>query len=94
MLSEYKIKNDKKKRIIAGAKSESSSNNFWNNSIGFGIIGSTILSIVQFVFNAVSSLVNKNDTNSSKTSNYNPTYSQKKISYRLSKYPSKSNVFF
>lgn len=94
MLSKYAIKACKKKKIIAGSKAASSSNNFWNNSIGFGIIGSTILSIVQFIFSVTTTLINKNDDSSSKTSNYNPTYSQKKISYRLSKYPSKSNVFF
>lgn len=91
MLEKYKISDYKKKKLLAGSN-KNQSNNFWNNSIGFGIIGSTILSIVQFIFTIITTFIKSDDSNS-KTSNYNPNYSRSKVNYRLSKYPSKTNVF-
>ncbi len=91
MIEKYKL-SKKDKKIIFGGSKNAQSNNFWNNSIGFGIIGSTVLSILQFIFTIVTSFVS-NDESNQKTSNYSPNYSKSKISYRLSKYPSKSNIF-
>lgn len=85
-----KISNNKKREIYGGSSTKISSSNWWNNSIGFGIVGSTIVSIVQLIFNIVNSFLDINDTKKSK---YYPSYSQSNIKYRISKYPSKANVF-
>lgn len=90
-MDKFKMSENEKKKLKAGAQ-KTQSNNFWNNSIGFGIIGSTVLSIMQFIFTIITAFVSNDDTNN-KTSNYSPNYTRSKMSYRLSKYPSKTNVF-
>lgn len=47
-----KISKFKKIKIYGGASYKLLNNNssWWNNSIGFGIIGSTIVSMIQLIF--------------------------------------------
>lgn len=81
-----------KMSIFGGSSSKvMGTNSWWNNSIGFGIVGSTIVSMIQLIFTIVNSFINKNDE--TKKSSYNPSYSHSNVKYRISKYPSKSNVF-
>lgn len=88
MSKKYKMPQDKAKSIIAGGKSLE--NNWWNNSIGFGIVGSTIISAVQLIFSIVHAFTNKNIHS---TNNYNPSYVKQNVRYKISKYPSKASVF-
>lgn len=88
MEKKYKMSEEKSMKIIAGGKPVE--NNWWNNSIGFGIVGSTIISAVQLVFSIVNVFTNKNNNT---TSNYNPSYIKQNLRYKISKYPSKSSVF-
>ncbi|MEF9984877.1 MAG: hypothetical protein RSA40_00660 [Malacoplasma sp.] len=80
----YLMKNQEKKEVIAGFV-------FWNFAITLGMIVSSISSLV----NAGISIASAASPNSDKKINsYRPNFNFTQPYFRLSKYPSKTNIGF
>lgn len=61
----------------------------WNAAIAFGIIGNTIVSIIQLITSVIVGI----KAGDKQLSSFNPNFTRSSMKFRISKYPSKSNVF-